>query len=137
MQRDWPLALRPVLDATANVLLDGLLPAQAPQRLVALEAQAARVRATASGMPQATQEELLLLLSLLATTAGRRLLAGLRSPWLQASPAAVRHALEHMRASDWSLRRQAYQGLRDLQLAAWTAEPANWQALGYPGPAAL
>jgi hypothetical protein len=30
--------------------------------------------------------------------------------------------------------RSAYQALHDLVLGAWYANPANWDAIGYPGP---
>lgn len=123
-----------VLRAVGVVLLDGLLPAQEPEQTAALHDQMQRINQTILGFQGPVQQELHLLLQLLASTTGRRLLASLDEPWQTATSTSIAVSLQAMRLSSWTVRRQAYQALRDLHFAAWTAEPSHWAALGYPGP---
>lgn len=128
---------REVLHAVARAVLDGSLPEDAAMREAALQAQVDRVEALIMGLPAATQRELSQLLGLLGTAAGRMALAGLTAPWTQASVAQLQQALEALRQSKLSLRRQAYHGLRDLTNAAFYAVPGHWALMGYPEPTEL
>ena len=83
---------------------------------------------------QPVQAELSQLLTLLATPPGRVALAGLSSPWPQASVAQVQEAMQGMRLSSLALKQQAYHALRDLTNAAYFSDPSAWQRMGYPGP---
>lgn len=126
---------RALLGAVAVSVLDGSLPAPGdPLREPALKAHLERFARALGTLSPATQAEVDQLLSVLNTAPGRRLLAGLASPWPQASKAEVDAALQAMRVSDTMIRRQAYHALRDLTQAAYFSDPATWAALGYPGP---
>jgi hypothetical protein len=103
----------------------------------ALERQLAALEVLVAGLPRAMQSELAELLALAASLPGRRFLVGLEPPWAFAKVAETAQALESMRRSDFSLRVQAYQALRELALAAHHADPASWVEIGYPGPLAL
>lgn len=50
------------------------------------------------------------------------------------TPEAQRAAVGDWAASPLALRRQIYGGLRQLLLAHAYADPATWDAIGYPGP---
>ena len=64
-------------------------------------------------------------------------IAGLRDDWPVASVVQVQAALQDMRVSRVSLRRQAYHALRDLTHAAYFSGSSSWAQLGYPGPRKL
>ena len=128
---------RRVLSAVGRAVLDGSLPADAGPQQGALASHLNRMDATLRAMPSATQRELGDLLALLALPPGRRALAGLAADWPRAEVAQIQAALQAMRTSRLSLRRQAYQALRDLTHAAYFADSATWARLGYPGPAKI
>jgi hypothetical protein len=69
--------------------------------------------------------------------AGRRILAGVRPAWRDASDDDVAAFLERWRTNRWLLLRSAYDGLHQLVLAAWYGNPRAWPAIGYPGPPAI
>jgi len=123
---------RGVLGHVARAVLDGSLPADATQ--AALAAHLDRVDATVRAMPPATQRELSNLLAVLALAPGRIALAGLTTDWPSAGAAQIQSALQSMRTSRISLRRQAYQALRDLTHAAYFSSNASWAQMGYRGP---
>jgi hypothetical protein len=87
-----------------------------------------------AGLPPHLQREVLQLLALLGSWPGRRWIAGVASPWPQASREEVAAFLERWRFSGWPLLQQGYQALHDLVLAAWYARPDSWPAIGYAGP---
>lgn len=126
-------ASRQLFAAVARGVLDGILPEGDTGR-GALEAHLQRVDATLQGFSPAMRNELSQLLSILLTSAGRRALAGLATPWDAASVAEVRAALQDMRLSRLPPRQQIYHALRDITNGAWFADPSTWPALGYPGP---
>ena len=64
----------------------------------------------------------------------RRLLAGVGSPWLEASAKSVQGFLARWRGSRFALLRSAYAALHELIMAAWYGNPAAWARIGYPGP---
>lgn len=125
---------RSIFGAIAAAVLDGVLPQEAAPREPALRAVVDRVDGVVQALPAHAQEELSQLLALLATSAGRRSLAGLRVDWQRASMPELQAALDDMRTSSLALRQQAFQALHDICGAAFCADRAGWTALGYPGP---
>jgi len=128
---------RRVFMHTGRAFLDGSLPIDNAQRTQALAGLLDRTEALIAALPTHAQRELSQLLSLLATTPGRRALAGLAPEWDDATVAEIRQALQAMRLSALTLRQQAYQALHDITGSAYFADPATWSVLGYPGPAPL
>lgn len=129
-------ALEVVVAITAG-LLEGSLPSDTQDRATAIAAQVERLVATVSRLPLSTQRELSELLAILALPPGRLALTGLSTDWASASAVQVEAALETMRTSAFTVRRQVYHALRDLTRATWYAAPAAWLELGYPGPRKL
>jgi len=123
-----------VMRAVARGVLDGSLPDAPGAQAAALDAHLARLQASLAALHPASQREFGALLDLLATAPGRVALTGLTPGWDGASVAELQHALQSMRLSTLALRRQAYQALRDLTLAAYFADASTWGLLGYPGP---
>jgi len=130
-------AARALMRAVASAVLDGSLPTASAQANPALDAHLERLQLTIAGFPPATRAELSRLLALLTTAPGRVALTGLHSDWPNASVADVQAALQGMRVSSLTARRQIYQALRDLTNAAYYADPNTWPLLGYPGPRVL
>ena len=126
-----------VLAVVSVGLLEGSMPIDPKTRSTAVASLLDRLAATVSGLPLASQQELRQLLSILALAPGRLALCSLATDWSDASREEVRAALETMRASSLTLRRQIYHALRDLTRAAWCADPATWIVMGYPGPQAV
>ena len=62
------------------------------------------------------------------------MLTGIAGGWANATPANVHAFLHDWRDSSFALLRSAYGALHDLVLGAWYADPASWDAIGYPGP---
>ena len=87
--------------------------------------------------PKAVQDELRLLLGLLASAPGRLGLAGLAGTWQQAPTEEVRAMLQRLRLSSLDLRQQTYQALRDITYAAYFSDRSTWSTLGYAGPVDL
>lgn len=125
---------RALFAGVARAVLDGVLPQDPAVQAVALKGHLDRLDALIAGLPPATRAELSDLLALLGTAPGRWALAGLGSPWSEASTADLQAALQAMRVSGSATRRQVYQALRDLSNGAWFADAGSWTALGYPGP---
>lgn len=128
---------RTTFAAVARGVLDGSLPTAEAERAAAIDTVLTRLQATIAAMPLATQSEISDLLALLALPPGRMALAGLAVPWDEASVEAIQAALQSMRESRLSLRRQAYHALRDLTHAAYFSDASTWPLLRYPGPPAL
>jgi hypothetical protein len=128
---------REVFHAVARGVLDGMLPDDPDARDQALQAHLQRLDDTIAGFPAATQAELSQLLALLASTAGRFALAGLRTAWPQATVGELQGALQSMRTASLDLRQQAYHALRDLTNAAYVADASVWSRLGYAGPSSI
>ncbi len=125
---------RTVFGGVARAVLEGTLPLAEPARTSALDALINRIDGVVAALPPHAQSELSQLLALLASGAGRQLLAGLAQPWADASVADIRQALQGMRTSRLSLKQQAYQALHDIVGGAYFADAGTWAALGYPGP---
>jgi len=126
-----------VLGAEDRAVLAAIAPAMLAGTGAVLERRDAVVgsvdRAVA-GLPPHLQREVLQLLALLGSWPGRRWIAGVASPWPEASREEVAAFLERWRFSRWALLQQGYHALHDLVLAAWYARPDSWPAIGYAGP---
>lgn len=125
--------VRPALGALAQALLDGAL----PESEAAVNAQLQAFETVIAGLPPAVREELQLLLSLLTNPVGRLALFGSTQALPDTPRTTLQARLQAMRVSPLAMRQQAYFALRDLNAAAFYAEPAHWAAIGYPGPIAL
>jgi hypothetical protein len=127
---------RTIIAAIIPVLLDGALPSGADERPARAEALAAAELAIA-GLPPATRKELDQLFSLLAFAPTRCVVAGIWSPWPQATPESISRFLSRWRDSRFALLRSAYDALHQIVLAAWYGNPRAWPAIGYAGPPSL
>jgi hypothetical protein len=125
---------REVFSAVGRAVLDKTLPADDGARQIALSGLLSRVDVLVASLPPHAQGELSQLLALLASTPGRRALAGLGQPWHEASIADIQQSLQEMRLSGLALRQQAYAALHDITAGAYFSDPASWPVLGYPGP---
>jgi hypothetical protein len=125
---------RDVFRAVGKAMLAGSWPTPPEEFRAAMEDWLVRVDALVAGLPAHAQAELSQLLALLASGAGRAMLAGLHEPWQEASVPAIQQALQSMRVSSVSLRRQAYQALHDIASGAYFSDAQTWGLLGYPGP---
>ena len=125
---------REVFLAVGRAVLDKSIPADEGARQIALNGLLTRIDTLVTGLPPHAQAELSQLLSLLATSGGRRALAGLSQPWADAPVADIQQALQGMRLSSLALRQQAYAALHDITASAYFSDEATWSLLGYPGP---
>lgn len=125
---------RVVFVAVGRAMLEGSLPADPVAASAALRGLIERIDLLQSALPPHAQSELSQLLSLLASSAGRRMLAGVAEPWPEASVAEIQAALQAMRTSGVSLRQQAYHALHDIVCGAYFSDAQTWQSIGYPGP---
>jgi len=123
-----------IVAAIAAVMLDGALPAD---RQAAVTETVAGVARAVGGLAPIAQQELGELFSLLAFPPTRVALAGVMTPWADASDEAVAAFLERWRTSRWMLLRSAYDALHQLIFAAWYGNPRAWASIGYPGPPAV
>jgi hypothetical protein len=128
---------RDIFAAVGAGILDNSLPAEAGQRRTAVNGMLDRIDSLILALPPHAQAELSQLLSLLASSPGRRALAGLAPSWPQASAREVQAALQSMRLSKLALRQQAYAALHDIAAGAYFADASSWPLLGYPGPLAI
>lgn len=128
---------REIFRAVARAVLDGALGGSPSTQGAELDAQVERVQTALAGFPSHIRKEFSLLLGLLATAPGRRLIAELDVGWDEASTGELQDALQGMRTSSWALRQQAYHALRDLTNGAFYIDPSHWAQLGYPGPPEL
>jgi hypothetical protein len=131
----WRARALPVLRAVAPALLAGALPAEPAARAPALDGALERTLATIEGLPPATRTELAELFGLLDSAPGRWL-AGVDA-WDTATPDTVAVFLQRWRTHSFDLFQVGYHALHDLVLGPYYAEPATWEAIGYPGPIAL
>ena len=131
------IAGREVFRAIGLGVLDKTLPEKPNAKETALTRLLGRIDVLTSALPLHAQAELSQLLSILASGAGRRALAGLATPWPDASAKEVQAALQGMRLSSLGVRQQAYAALHDIAAGAYFSEPSTWPLLGYPGPLAI
>lgn len=126
-----------VLGAVVPALLDGALPTEPAARAAAIRRCIDATVVAIEGLAPASQAELGQLFALLGSAPGRRLLAGVRDDWPEASTAEVAAFLEGWRRHSATLMRSGYAALHDLVLGSWYADAAAWPAIGYDGPPAL
>ena len=125
------------MGAVVPAVLEGVLPADTARRESAIHDTVAAVDRAISGLTPSVQDELAQLFALVSLAPGRRLLAGVSTPWAEASVAEVSAFLASWRQGRLDLMRAGYQALTQLVLAAWYGNPAAWVAIGYPGAPAL
>jgi hypothetical protein len=128
---------RAVFAGAARGLLDGSLPAAGESLRLGLDGLLGRIDGLIAALAPTAQSELSQLLALLASSAGRRALAGLDQPWDRASVGDIQQSLQAMRVSGITLRQQAYQALHDIVGSAYFSDAQTWGLLGYPGPRAI
>lgn len=124
---------RSVVAAIAPVMLAGALPAN--EKL--LQEVVAGVEQAIAGLPPAVRKEVDQLFALLSFAPTRALIAGVWSPWPQASPTSIRAFLDHWRDSRLALLRSAYGALHQLVFGAWYGNSHAWPTIGYAGPPSL
>ncbi len=125
---------RAVIAAIAPVMLAGALPAK---DYALLQELVAGVDQAIAGLPPQVRKEIGELFALLSFAPTRVLVAGIRSPWPQASAAAIGAFLDRWRDSRLALLRSAYGALHQLVFAAWYGNSRAWPAIGYAGPPSL
>lgn len=123
-----------VIQALVPAVLADALPADAAQRQLAIGEVVAAFDRAVHGLSPAVQGEIGDLLGLLHFAPTRIALAGVSSPWEEASVDDVNAFLAKWRTSRFDLLRAGYQALTQLIQAAWYGNPRSWGAIGYPGP---
>lgn len=123
---------RQIFAAVARVVFDGGL--LDPKNEAGMKALLDNLDANIAVFPAAVRDELSQVLSILDTTAGRFALIGLKSDWATVPTAELAGVMESLRLSGSNTRQQIYHALRDLCSVAFFTAPANWSAVGYPGP---
>lgn len=122
------------LDAMVPAMLAGSLPAEPALRAAAVAATTGRVHLAILGLPLVAQKEVQDLFGLLALAPARRALTGVSGAWSQATEAQVAVFLQEWRFHRLAMLQTAYHALHDLIIGSWYADPASWEAIGYPGP---
>lgn len=122
------------LDAIVPAMLAGALPADPAARAAAVNATTERVHQAIRGLQLNAQQEVQDLFGLLALAPARRLLTGVSGGWGQASEVQVGAFLQEWRFHRLAMLQTAYHALHDLIIGSWYADPASWNAIGYPGP---
>ena len=126
-----------IVRAIVPAMLASALPPPGDARTGAIDETVAGVDRAIAGLPPAARAEIAQLFALLALAPGRRVFAGVASPWAEASASEVDTFLRAWQSSGWALKRTAYDALHQLVIAAWYANPRSWPAIGYPGPPVL
>ena len=122
-----------VLTALIPVFLAGVLPRGGATRPELIARTVAGVDKAIAGLALATQKEVGELFDLLSFTPTRMIVAGVWSPWPEASAEAIGRFLESWRNSRFDLLKSGYAALHDLIFSAWYARPDTWTAIDYPG----
>ena len=124
---------RSIVAAIVPVLLEGALPT-GNDAITARADVLAGVDRTVAGLLPAVRDELDQLFGLLAFTPTRCLIAGVWSPWQDASHESVAAFLDNWRHSRFALPRAGYRALHEIILGAWYGNPRAWTRIGYAGP---
>jgi hypothetical protein len=130
------------LDGPASTLLTALipsmlgpvLPTEPAARAAAIGQTVDHVGGAIAGLAPASQKQLQDLFGMLSLAPVRRMLAGVSGGWAHASSVDVDAFLHSWRHHRLQTLQTAYLALHDLIIGAWYAQPANWSAIGYPGP---
>ncbi|MFJ5382408.1 hypothetical protein ACIPID_12105, partial [Cupriavidus sp. CER94] len=99
-----------------------------------IDAAMKNIDGTIAAMGQNGQRELRKLLDLLASTPLRWALAGMRTPWDQATPEQATAFLARWRGSRFATLNAGGVVLVKLASVAYYVLPDTWAASGYPGP---
>jgi hypothetical protein len=129
---DGPAAT--LLTAVIPSMLGPVLPTEPAARAAAINQTADHVGGAIAGLAPASQKQLQDLFGMLSLAPVRRVLAGVSGGWDHASPDTVDAFLQSWRHHRLQTLQTAYLALHDLIIGAWYAQPANWAAIGYPGP---
>jgi hypothetical protein len=127
---------RAIVTAIVPVLLSGALPA-APGAEAARTEVVVNVDRAIAGLPPEVRKQVEQLFALLAFAPSRCLIAGVWSPWPEATAESIDAFLMRWRDSRFALLQTAYGALHQLIVAAWYGSPLAWPAIGYPGPPSL
>lgn len=127
---------RSVVAAIVPVMLEGALPG-GDAAMEAREEVVAGVDRAIAGLPPAVRSEIDELFSLLAFAPARCVVAGVWSPWPEASRDSIVAFLVRWRDSRFALLRSGFAALHQLIMGAWYASPRAWPAIGYAGPPSL
>jgi hypothetical protein len=130
-------AQRTVMSAIAPVILVGALPGDAEGHARVLKDVVRGLDTAISGFTPQVQGEVKQLFDLLTFPPTRRLVAGVASPWSEASTGEIDGFLRRWATSPLDLLQSAHQALRQLVFAAWYGNSDAWQRIGYSGPPAL
>ena len=117
------------------VLPGGTLPPAVTMRPESIARPVAGVDEATAGLSPATQEEFAELTDPQRFAPARMFVAGIWSPWPEASAEAVGRFLEISRNSRLLLHGSGHATLHDPMLGAWPARPGTWTAIGDPGQA--
>jgi hypothetical protein len=126
-----------VLRGIARGVLSPMLPPDPVTRQAALDAHIQRMDVFLNNLPKALRTEINALLGLLANPPTRYLVAGLSSPWSQASDLDITKALDHMRLHTLPTTQMAYHAVRDITCMMFFTAPDNWNLVAYPGPTSI
>jgi hypothetical protein len=131
---------RSVVASIVPVLLAGALPTPGDDPMGVgrrVDDVVGNVDHAVAGLPPASRKEIDQLFALLAFAPTRCLLAGIWTPWSDASATSIAAFLAAWRDSRFALQRSAYGALHQLVMAAWYGDPNAWPAIGYAGPPSL
>jgi|KBSSwiStaDraftv2_1062776.scaffolds.fasta_scaffold15891_5 hypothetical protein len=123
-----------MLEAVVPVVLAGALPEDAGEKSAAVAQIIEGFDRALSGLDPAIQDEIGQMLGVLVYAPTRITVAGVWSPWKEASAAEIAAFLGDWRGSRYELKRSGYRALTQLIKASWYDNPAAWRILGYPGP---
>ena len=123
-----------VLDALLPAILLGALPTEPAAQQQALLNTRKAVLDFLPFLPKRQQAELHQLFALLSQQLTRLALTGHSMALAELSVASRLQLLSSWRDSYLTLLQQAYNGLRELLLAAYYGQPQHWQALAYQAP---
>ncbi len=122
------------LHAIVLALLNNALPESGPEREAAAKQAINNVEIAISGLPYHAQKEVADLFGLLSISLVRRMLTGIGSSWGEAQVQEVGAFLQNWRLHSSATFQSGYHALHDLIIGPFYGNPANWQAIGYPGP---
>lgn len=86
------------------------------------------------GSSEAAHKQLGQLFDLLSMSFTRYTIAGLSSPWSEASAEDIRHFLERWKKSRFQLLRGGHIALTQMISMAWYLQPETWASIGYEPP---
>ncbi|WP_147271896.1 hypothetical protein [Corallincola holothuriorum] len=122
------------LRAFLPVILNGVISRQTDQRAEQMDHLIRQIELALKYLPEFSRDQFFELLSLLSRRLSRWALAGQWQQLDQLTMAQRMTLLQEWRHSFLDLLQQAYQGLREIVLAAWYGEPSHWSYLNYQKP---